>query len=653
MGFLAPVFLVGLLGIALPVWLHRLQTQSSERQLFGSSMLLETTEQRVHVRRKLKYLPLLALRIGLLCLLVLAFAKPFLEDSALTGAVAEAGSHLIAVDTSASMQRDAAIAAALELARDAIDAAPAGAVLQIISAADMITPVTRPSTDPVAQRSALASIVAGPGRLDFGELIATADRLAGDLPRPVTLHLVSDFQQSAMPTRFADLALEQVTTFSAHRVAQAVGANASIEYLRERSGAVEIGLADTGGHAVRLELNGELLTRHDSPSEAVLRIDNIAGVEGDNQLAAHIEGSDGFAPDNARYAVFTRVDRQPVPVISNDTSALPYTYLSAALDAGSESAFRAEPMSASDFDPRVLSRYRFVILDDIGGVDPLLEAALKEWVDAGGALLAFAGRRTAGRVTLPITGHTIAPTQASAGGSFKVGRLDQNHPMLDATDGWFAPDIADALPVEVRSDDEVLVALENDAPLLIESRQGGGKLLLVTAGLENIDNDLPIRPVFVSFLLEAARYLSGTAGVVRDYVAGERLSLPAGGGQVLDPDGVALLSLQDTAAAHSVRLGAPGIYKVLSPGFEYLVAVNSDPRESRFDAVSDAVLANWAALAGGDMRAATGVDATMPPDLIQLWPYALLLLIAFVIGESMLGNLLLAPVSPRQQGAAT
>ena len=39
MSFVAPLFLLGLGLIALPLWLHRLQTQSSERKPFSSAML--------------------------------------------------------------------------------------------------------------------------------------------------------------------------------------------------------------------------------------------------------------------------------------------------------------------------------------------------------------------------------------------------------------------------------------------------------------------------------------------------------------------------------------------------------------------------------------------------------------------------------------
>ncbi len=76
---LAPLFLIGLGAIALPLWLHRLQTQSPEREPFGSAMFLEPSERRVHLKKEFRYLILMALRILVLALLAFAFAKPILQ----------------------------------------------------------------------------------------------------------------------------------------------------------------------------------------------------------------------------------------------------------------------------------------------------------------------------------------------------------------------------------------------------------------------------------------------------------------------------------------------------------------------------------------------------------------------------------------------
>ena len=72
MTLLAPAFLLGLLAIGVPLWLHRLSSENPNRQPFSSVMSLEPGEPRRVLAKKLQYLLLLALRIGILVLLALA-----------------------------------------------------------------------------------------------------------------------------------------------------------------------------------------------------------------------------------------------------------------------------------------------------------------------------------------------------------------------------------------------------------------------------------------------------------------------------------------------------------------------------------------------------------------------------------------------------
>ena len=52
--------------------------------------------------------------------------------------------------------------------------------------------------------------------------------------------------------------------------------------------------------------------------------------------------------------------------------------------------------------------------------------------------------------------------------------------------------------------------MTDGTPLLLEKQMGEGHLLLLTSGLENLTNDLPLHPVFVAFVDRTARYLSGS-----------------------------------------------------------------------------------------------------------------------------------------------
>ena len=60
----------------LPWWLHRLSSDNPNKQKFSSLMFLEPGEPRRVLAKKVQYLLLLALRIGVLVLLALAFAEP-------------------------------------------------------------------------------------------------------------------------------------------------------------------------------------------------------------------------------------------------------------------------------------------------------------------------------------------------------------------------------------------------------------------------------------------------------------------------------------------------------------------------------------------------------------------------------------------------
>ena len=76
MSLLAPAFLLGLLAIGLPWWLHRLSSDNPNKQKFSSLMFLEPGEPRRVLAKKVQYLLLLALRIGVLVLLAFAFTEP-------------------------------------------------------------------------------------------------------------------------------------------------------------------------------------------------------------------------------------------------------------------------------------------------------------------------------------------------------------------------------------------------------------------------------------------------------------------------------------------------------------------------------------------------------------------------------------------------
>ena len=650
MGMLAPFFLLGALAVALPVWLHRLQTRSSEREQFSSAMLLEPSEQQIHVKKKIRYRLLLAMRIALFLLLALAFAKPFWERPPGGLNAENAGTQILLVDLSMSMGRAGIIGQARDAMRQVISAAPAGAPLMILTAGNTVNPASGLQDTASTHRRSVSTLSVSSLRLDLGQAMAAIEAQAESLPGPVTLHVFSDFQDSGMPARFADLVPEDVSQLVLHQAVPPESANSSIEFVRQTPDGIEVGVvADAAVDVdVQLTLNeSQLLTQTILAGAA--RLVQFSGLQyepGDNRVAVSLRVDDALQADNDRYLVVENEPPASVPLITLNAAGLAVTYLSAALESG-ERRYQVEPLQVGEFDTRILSRYPWLIIDDIGLLDAALESSLRRFLQEGGNVLAFAGERASSHDSLPLGGQVHGVASLSGGDFLSIGQIDTAHPALSATAGWHSVNVSRSLPLQAHPDDRVLIRLENDDPFLLEQRIGAGRMLLVANGADNRWNDLPLRPVFVAFMIEVARYLSGAGNLSKSYTTGDRLPMSLIGsasGQVVDPDGQTVLSLADTTRAQLVRLDKPGIYEVYTPQGEARIAVNADPRESQLQPTAAAVLKRWQEAVAGQQVAAHTAGTMMPEEPLELWPWLLLLLALVVVGESVLGNRFLAPV---------
>src|SRR5580765_6563202 len=105
MSFLAPLFLLGALAVALPIVFHLIRRTSREKMPFSSLMFLLPTPPRVTRRSRLENIFLLILRCLVLCLLAAGFARPFLQTPVQANLGGAPPSRIVLlVDASASMR---------------------------------------------------------------------------------------------------------------------------------------------------------------------------------------------------------------------------------------------------------------------------------------------------------------------------------------------------------------------------------------------------------------------------------------------------------------------------------------------------------------------------------------------------------------------
>ena len=77
MGFMAPLYIIGMLAIGVPILLHLIKRTPQGRQMFSSLMFLSASPPRLTRRSRLTNLLLLMLRAAALIILAMAFARPY------------------------------------------------------------------------------------------------------------------------------------------------------------------------------------------------------------------------------------------------------------------------------------------------------------------------------------------------------------------------------------------------------------------------------------------------------------------------------------------------------------------------------------------------------------------------------------------------
>jgi hypothetical protein len=236
----------------------------------------------------------------------------------------------------------------------------------------------------------------------------------------------------------------------------------------------------------------------------------------------------------------------------------------------------------------------------------------------------------------------------SSGGYLTVGDADPSHPSTSKSERLAGVKFYYATVVDP-ANSRVIARLTDHTAVILDKKIGEGRVLLLASGLDNITNDFPLNPVFVPFIEQTARYLSGTESrsgsrLVDSYLELRTAKEQAVGVEVVDPNGKRPLSLREASTAQSYQLTQAGFYQLrLANGRQDVIGVNADRRESNLDVIPDETLALWRG------NADTGVESASPASLEQqkdqpfsLWWYLMLLVMGAALAESLLASRYLA-----------
>lgn len=661
MFLVSATFLAGLILLGVPWWLHRLSAHASEQRTFSSLFLMRPSEAPVHIRRKLQHLWLLALRLLLLSVACFAFAQPILELAG--SADIEATSvpdRVIVLDTSLSMNRsgsgERAFSEAQQIARELVRTLPPGGRAAVVTVDNRIE-LNAPLTDDRARlNAAISASQPGAARLILDGLLGRIANLTGTLASPgeeLEVHLISDFQATAMPDQFNALIEGSIWPVTLHAVS-GDRPNWAVTHLALRGNTIPskdapadaIVEVTVRGYATQAQAVDVILEQNGTPigqrnvrvpadGTTTTQFELPPAGRGHITWLAHLGINDALDDDNTRRLV--QADREQTELVVITTKERPYAYLRAAVQAAATSFVPVMKTTLDDLTVPV------VVVADPGVLASGTERELVRFLETGGAVLLIAGPATRAAGRLPILDVALAPSrfdQTSRG----IVAVDRSHPVLSGFAAWRDLSVFQVVKRAEPETGDVILALDDDTPLLVEYPVGAGRLMVLTTALDPEWSSLVVRPAFVAFMANLLGYLAEDL-LPSEALVGQAFAIPAQSVQLIDAAGTRVLGLADTVGRPTVSVATPGVYQLRTPSRTRPLAVNTDLRESDLRRAPDELLARWQAATTQPSRQTsttftsstrTSTSDTTHHQPLAAWLLALLALLVFA--EPLLAN---------------
>jgi hypothetical protein len=655
-GFLSPWFLVGLLAVGLPIWLHLLRQYKNTPLKFSSLMFFERRLQSSTKHRRLRYLLLLAMRLALLALLALAFASPFINRTETV-----AGKRklvLIAVDRSFSMRSGNRLELAKREAGHLIDSLGGQTLTQGLAVDSHVETLTTPGPVGSGLKEAIQAIQPTDQASSFGEFMRTLRAMEQTSGMHLDVHFISDMQETSMPSDFRSLQAGKFITFTPHRIGELKRANWAVESvstnaLLEGNEQARVTATAAAWNAPatkrRLSLvldNKVLATKEVDLSEngrSTIEFADIQVPYGTHRGEVRMEPADELPQDDSfAFSVERQDPRRVLFLYSNARATRGTLYYKTALEAGTHGSITAETASLANLGDRDFSRYAFVVLSDVGEMDSAVADALCSYVQKGGAVLIALGPMSARSGVIPLSKEHFSEQQQQQGS----GYIDSGHPTLATGREFENVQFSRTAFFVPKPDARVLAKFADGSALLTEERAGNGKKLILSSTFDGSDNDFALHASFVTFVAQTARYLAGTEEAQTSLVAGTPILLrqktSSGTANVVGPDGKQELELADAQKALSFDVMRSGFYEIRrADGKRMLAAVHADRRESNLQGISDEALNLWRNT--GDTK--PGADYSKQQTQTQpwsFWRYILALALLAALVESLFADKYLA-----------
>lgn len=692
LSFLTPLFLAGLAGASIPIIIHLLNRERA-RRVFFSSLRFITNAHQANVRRhRLKELLLLLMRMLILAILALAFARPFFAQDP---KAAESGGRrnvVVVLDNSYSMEYDDAFSKAKSEAAKYVSSLRAQDKAALIFSSNTAQVIKELSSERDEIKTAInvqAKLTNNP--TDYANAMRAADEVlkAANIGEKVVC-LISDLQRVGFqnfvetdklpPGVDIDLSVNLSAQNPVNLATTGIDAPAMV--LNEKKPARIVARVANFSDTLVTEVPVKLMI--DDKQLGEQRVDILANDIADaifevrfadeKMHAGYVElPGDRLPIDDKRYFTLRTLKSIQVFCLDGEPNNRPDEaetfFLTHALNPKDRVVSIKVSASTHLLTADEMKNYDVIILANAAPLKKSEVQALRDFVKAGGGLIVAVGDNVD---PAAYTNTFNSGAEALLPGNFVAAIGDErNHeefnliavvkyehpifaPFKNPNHGDFGMarfyKWLQAVPV---AGTQELAKYDDGNPAVLEKQYGKGRVLLFTSTFDAEWTDFPRHGVFLPFIHEMVKYLTlRTSEEKKDYLVGDTVEI----GEFEHAPGTTVAIFNPSGDEYRTKINAegsvfydatdePGIYSVHVEDQKRYFAVNLDTRESDLHARDVEELTSMLTNRTATQRAAAEPKAEIIAEYRQeveknqnIWWYLMAALLVLAVGEMFFAN---------------
>ena len=670
MVFISPLFLLGLMAALLPIAIHLIRKEKPPKLMFSTIRFLKKTSKKLILFQHIQQWLLLLLRSVVIALLVMAFARPLIDQTMARLLDADPQSAVILLDISMSMRYGDTFDRAKQEALDILRTMTSGDEVALIGFSDSAEFVRELNTDIDSVRSVIADLEEpGYGATRYMPNLRLADQLLEESRYDNrVVYLISDFQDSGLQDLDEGWKLAPGVAFNGIDVATEESSNLVLTDVRSPEQLLEdaaeqlilarvrsTGTLYLNQGEVTLSIDGVMVDRAPvnlaDRSEEVISFSANFDTQGTHVGEVRVNG-DNFDDDNSFFFTVDVLPKIRVLLVNGEASENWFDdeghWFGLAVSSAAQSPFELSSIEPAELSAAVLRQNDVAVLLNVGDLSTAQAEAVEGYVNNGGSLLLAPGDRVNpdifNRQFAEIAPATIGSQgQLGIDDYLVIADFDRRHPILRPLDSDWLARFQGHWSLSAHAESDVLMQFDNTEPALLEREVGNGKVILFASSLDLEWNNLALQGLFLPFVHETLRHLVQSEKKQGSYDIGESFSLdPTGEGQsvqAMTPSGDDIVFANDDFVVTATE---PGLISVNVDQVDYRYAVNILPEESDFTRAAVATLYDSIINPDTDITQSREVRTTQLIEELErpqrMWWWILISVMLLILAEAVVAN---------------